>query len=168
MQQGRASRRKKQRVLWAQITGVSPPQAVVRPSWAGKLQAETWHGRGQGRRKRLYEYSGGPPPVQRKAQSYREGSEFEISWWVHKMGFLVAVECGRAVSHRSKLIEVLWGFDNVSVIVKCLTGTAGRKNDAMSMLTYLLHLGFPLKAFYRVSISFLRLYIITQIWLQQH
>lgn len=85
----------------------SPPQAVVRPSWAGKLQAETWHGRGQGRRKRLYEYSGGPPPVQRKAQSYREGSEFELSWRVHKISFLVAAECGRAVSHRSKLIEVL-------------------------------------------------------------
>lgn len=76
------------------------------------------------------------------------------------MGFLVVVGCGRAVSHRSKLAVPL-GFDSFSVTVKCLGNTGGKKDDVSSLI-YPFHLGFPLKEFCRLSILFLRLYIITQ------
>lgn len=78
------------------------------------------------------------------------------------MGFLVLVECGRAVSHRSQSVVVLLVFDNF-VIVRCLTGTAGGMNGAVSMLIYLFHVGLPRKAFYRSRVLFLRFHVITQI-----
>lgn len=90
-----------------------------------------------------------------------EGRELENFLVSSQNGLFRSGGCGRAGNQ-----EVSSWFHpalTASPSLSSVSGTAGGKNDAVSMLIYLFHLGFPLKAFYGLSTLFLRLYMIAQI-----